>query len=131
MQSDPKRILVADDNRVMLNIVRFNLDRAGFDVTVARDGSEAWELAQDGNFDLLITDYQMPGMNGEELCRRLRQHTSLGNVPIVMLSAKGLEVDLSRLQGELGLYQVIFKPFSPSRLVATVQACLGVQAGVA
>lgn len=131
MLSESKRILVADDNRVMLNIVRFNLDRAGFAVTVARDGREAWELAQGEGFDLLITDYQMPGINGEELSRRLKQDASLGNVPIIMLSAKGLEVDLSRLQEELGLYQVIFKPFSPSRLVATVQACLGVQAGVA
>lgn len=131
MHSESKKILVADDNRVMLNIVRFNLERAGFAVTVARDGSEAWKLLQAGGVDLLITDYQMPRMNGEELCRRLREDPSLSNLPAIMLSAKGLELDLARLREELGLHEVVFKPFSPSCLVATVRACLNEQAGVA
>jgi len=131
MHSQLKKILVADDNRVILNIVRFNLERAGFAVTVARDGCEAWNLLQAGDVDLLITDYQMPGMNGEKLCRRLRDDASLGNTPVIMLSAKGLEIDLARLQDELKLHQVVFKPFSPSQLVATVHACLEERAGVA
>ncbi len=131
MHSESKKILVADDNRVMLNIVRFNLERAGFAVTVARDGCEAWKLLQAGGVDLLITDYQMPRINGEELCRRLREDPSLSNLPAIMLSAKGLELDLARLREELGLHEVVFKPFSPSCLVATVQACLKEQAGVA
>lgn len=131
MHSESKNILVADDNRVMLNIVRFNLERAGFDVTIARDGREAWERLQGGDFDLLITDYQMPRMNGEELCRRLREDASLSDLPVIILSARGLELDLSRLQEELGLHKVLFKPFSPSHVVETVRACLNEQAGVA
>lgn len=131
MHSKSKKILVADDNRVMLNIVRFNLEQAGFAVTVARDGSEAWDLLQAEDVDLLITDYQMPGMNGEKLCRRLRAEASLKNLPVIILSAKGLELDLTRLKEELELHEVVFKPFSPSSLVATVQACLRDQAGVA
>jgi DNA-binding response OmpR family regulator len=115
----------------MLNIVRFNLEQAGFAVAVARDGSEAWDLLQAGNVDLLITDYQMPGMDGGELCRRLREHASLKNTPVVLLSAKGLEMDLTRLKVELKLHEVVFKPFSPSALVETVRACLAAQAGVA
>jgi len=131
MHSESKKILVADDNRVMLNIVRFNLERAGFAVAVAQDGREAWKLLQAGGVDLLITDYQMPRMNGEELCRRLREDPSLSNLPVIMLSAKGLELDLARLQEELGLHEVVFKPFSPSCLVESVRACLKEPAGVA
>ena len=70
-------------------------------------------------------------MNGEELCRRLREDPSLSSLPAIMLSAKGLELDLARLREELGLHEVVFKPFSPSCLVATVRACLNEQAGVA
>jgi DNA-binding response OmpR family regulator len=123
--------MAVDDNRVILNIVRFNLQRAGFSVTVARDGCEAWDLLQTEDVDLLIIDYQMPGMNGEELCRRLRDDASFGNLPVIMLSAKGLELDLARLKEELGLREVVFKPFSPSSLVATVEACLEDQPNVA
>ncbi|GAG08969.1 unnamed protein product [marine sediment metagenome] len=124
MQSESKKALIADDNRVMLNIVRFNLERAGFAVSVARDGLEAWNLLQSGDFDLLITDYKMPKMNGETLCRRMREDASLRNVPVILLSARGLELDLDQLREQLGLYDVIFKPFSPSALMATVEACL-------
>jgi len=131
MYSESNKILVADDNRVIANIVRFNLERAGFAVTVARDGCEAWKLLQAGGVDLLITDYQMPRINGEELCRRLKEDASLSNLPVIMLSAKGLELDLARLQEDLGLHEVVFKPFSPSCLVATVQTCLKEQPGVA
>lgn len=131
MDSRPKKILVVDDNRVMLNIIRFNLQRAGFAVAVALDGCEAWDLLQAGDIDLVITDYQMPRMNGEKLCRRLREDASLSNTPVILLSAKGLELDLARLQEEVGLYDIIYKPFSPSRLVATIHACLEEQAGVA
>jgi two-component system alkaline phosphatase synthesis response regulator PhoP len=122
MQSESKRILVVDDDRVMLNVVRFNFERAGFNVNVARDGSQAWNLLQTEDFDLVITDYKMPEMNGEELCRRMRQDASRRDIPVILLSAKGLELDLAHLQEELGLCEVVFKPFSPSSLVATSAA---------
>lgn len=118
------RILIADDNRAMAQVVRFNLERSGFDVAVARTGLEAWTLAQHQEFDLVVTDYQMPDMNGEELCRHLRGHDRYQVTPLILLSAKGLELDSRRLQEELGFAAIMFKPFSPRSLVETVAAAL-------
>ena len=117
MASDQKRILAVDDNRVMLNVVRFTLEKAGFAVTTARDGQEAWEAVQDHDFDLVLTDYQMPRMTGEMLSRRIREGDRLKDVPIIILSAKGLELNLDRLLQELRVHEILFKPFSPSSLV--------------
>jgi CheY-like chemotaxis protein len=124
MESESRKILVADDHRAMSSVVRFNLERAGFTVTVARSGREAWDCLQTDKFDLIVTDYQMPEMNGEELCRRIRQDDRLTNIPIILLSGKGLELDLAHLQKEFGVQELVFKPFSPSSLVATIEACL-------
>ncbi len=65
-----KRILVADDNAALALVVRFHLEQAGFQVTVARNGKEAWKLLQSQAFDLLVTDQQMPELSGCELCAR-------------------------------------------------------------
>ena len=130
MASTQSRILVVDDHRMMLNILRFTLQRAGFTVSTARNGRAAWELVQAEDFDLLITDYQMPEMNGEMLIQQVREVDRLKSLPIILLSAKGLELDLSRLREELGVSEVIYKPFSPSGLVATAEASLCRDAGV-
>ena len=66
-------ILIAEDDRVMSDVIRFNLERAGHQTTVARSGTEAWQMLQTQPFDLLITDYQMPGMTGEDVCRAIRR----------------------------------------------------------
>ena len=127
MQPEPaNRILIADDNRAMAHVVQFNLERAGYDVTVARTGLEAWELVQARHFDLVVTDYQMPDMNGEELCRRMRQEERFASIPLILLSAKGLELDSRRLSEELGFAAIMFKPFSPRALVETVASALQV-----
>ena len=73
MNVESKSVLVADDQRVIRNIVRFKLEHAGFTVVTAQDGTEAWDLLLAGDFGLVITDYSMPGMNGEDLCRRMRE----------------------------------------------------------
>jgi DNA-binding response OmpR family regulator len=130
MASKQSRILVVDDHRMMLNILRFTLQRAGFTVNTARNGRAAWELVQAEDFDLLITDYQMPEMNGEMLIQQIREVDRLKSLPIILLSAKGLELDLSRLREELGVSEVIYKPFSPSGLVATAEASLSRDASV-
>ncbi len=129
MESEPTKILVADDHRALQNVLRFTLEREGFAVTVAKDGGEAWQQLQVEDFDLVVTDYQMPEMNGEELCRRMKQDDRLKDVPVLLLSAKGMELDLARFQRQLGVYAVIFKPFSPSAVVATIRACLQGTAG--
>ena len=99
-------------------------------VTAAGNGREAWSRLQTENFDLIITDYQMPEMDGEELCRQIRQDPHLTNVPIILLSGKGLELNLAQLREELGIHEVFFKPFSPAALVAAVQTCLQQTAAV-
>lgn len=123
-QAARPELLVADDNRVIADVIRLNLERAGFGVRVARDGVEAWNLLQSQAFDLMITDYQMPGMTGEELCRKLRNDARLVGLPVILLSAKGLELDMPQLTQELALSAIMFKPFSPVKLIECVEHSL-------
>ena len=120
----PPSIVIADDNRVMTDVVRFNLEKAGFTVHVARDGLDAWKLVETVCPAVLVTDYQMPRMNGEELCRKVRADQRFAGMAIVMLTAKGLEQQYLRSVNELGLYRMLFKPFSPRELVNTVRESL-------
>src|SRR5688500_17767007 len=93
-------VLVAEDDRVMSDVIRFNLERRGYQVVVARDGLEAWGLLQTRNFDILVSDYQMPGMSGEELCQALRTTYPTRHLPVIFLSARGLELDATRLKDQ-------------------------------
>lgn len=124
MQDNCRRVLVVDDNPAMTYVIRFNLSRAGFSVSTARNGLEGWELIQRQQFHLVITDQQMPVMDGLEFCRRIRQINTYCSVPVIMLTAKGLELDLPRLTDELGITAVFPKPFSPSELVQAVENCV-------
>ena len=124
MTSDKKKILVAEDNRVMSDVIHFNLERAGFDVSVCGNGRQAVELLECELFDVIITDFQMPEMNGEELCRHIRQDVRHADVPIFMISAKGFELDVARLTEELSLTKVLSKPFNPKEVVEFVRAVL-------
>lgn len=119
-----RRVLIAEDNRALADVVRFNLTRSGFVVTVARDGKEAQEHLERAEFDCVVTDYQMPRMNGEEVCRWMRTQPALLDLPVILLSAKGLEVDQQRMRRELGVRAFLFKPFSPRELAETVSECL-------
>lgn len=125
MRLEPIRILVADDYRVIQNVLRVSLERKGFTVTVAQDGGEAWHLLQAEDFDVVISDYQMPVMSGGELCCRMRQDQRLKHIPVLLLSAKALEVDAAQFRRELGVYAIIPKPFSARDVAATIEACLG------
>jgi len=120
MQIEGKRILVAEDNPALAHVVRFHLERAGFCVTVACNGREAWDFLQTGSFDLLVTDQQMPEMSGCDLCEAMRQDRRFSGLPIVMLTAKGLEIELQWLREELGVQQVLPKPFSVTQLTETI-----------
>jgi CheY-like chemotaxis protein len=119
-----KRILVAEDNAALASVIRFNLQRVGCEVTVAHDGYQGWEHAREQAFDLVVTDQQMPRMSGAELCRLLRQTPDHTDTPIIMLTAKGLELELPRLREELGIAAVFLKPFSPREVVKAVEDCL-------
>lgn len=114
------RILLAEDNLALLQVTKFNLQRAGYDVVPATDGWEAWQTLQQEEFDAVITDEQMPRMTGRELCERMRAGEVHRNVPVIFLTSKCLELDHSRLERELGVSRVVGKPFSPRELVETV-----------
>ena len=119
--STPK-ILVADDEAPIANVVAMKLRNAGFEVIVAMDGQEAYERAVAERPDFIITDLQMPGMNGLEMCTRLMAEMG-GGVPAILLTAKGFEVDSSAI-GNLPIRRVMTKPFSPRELLALVRESL-------
>jgi CheY-like chemotaxis protein len=120
------RILVAEDNVAMANVIAFNLRKAGFDVLHVASGDIAWKQLQLEEFALLVTDFQMPGMNGGDLSRRIRQEPSLAAIPVVLLTAKCLELDVEYYRETLGVNAVMMKPFSPRSLVQLVQKLLTV-----
>jgi CheY-like chemotaxis protein len=116
------KILIAEDNLVMAHVLQFNLERAGFEVHAAADGALALEAAMEDTFDVIITDYQMPRMNGEELVRQLRTYPEYMDTPMVLCSAKGYEIDTAQLERDLGIAEVVYKPFSPAHIVELITA---------
>jgi len=116
-------ILVVDDEPDLLELVRFNLDRAGFRVETAASGGEALARLRRSPPDLLVLDLMLPDLSGEEVCRRVRADPRLAGLPVIMLTAKSEEVD--RVVGfELGADDYVTKPFSPRELVLRVKALL-------
>lgn len=112
-----RHILIAEDNRALAQVFRFNLERAGFNVHVTHDGAAAArELAVRG-FDLIITDLQMPGVNGAALCRMVREELDHKTVPIAVCTAKGLEIDQEQMAASWGVTKVFHKPVSPQEMV--------------
>lgn len=115
-----KRILIIEDDRSIAELERDYLEIAGFAVEMAFDGQTGLEAAANQNFQLILLDVMLPGINGFELCKQIRQKT---DVPILMVTAKNEEIDKIRGLG-LGADDYIVKPFSPSELVARVKAHL-------
>jgi CheY-like chemotaxis protein len=120
-----KQILLCDDEIHILRAAEMKARRSGYDVRIARDGQEAWEMIQRERPDLVVTDVQMPRMDGLELTRRIRSDASLRELPIVMLTAKGFELDPSEILGKWGVSEVLSKPFSPRELVRHIDQILG------
>lgn len=116
-----ERILVVDDERNIVELIKFNLEKDGFEVICAYDGTEALEMVRQNDPDLLILDVMLPGgKSGLDVTRELRHETK---IPIIMVTAKGEEID--RILGlELGADDYVQKPFSPRELIARVKAVL-------
>ena len=115
-----KKVLVVDDDVKTVELVKLYLNRDGYRVLTANDGNEALRLARENHPDLIVLDLMLPGMNGLDVCRTLRQES---DVPIIMLTA--LTTDDDRLAGlNLGADDYVSKPFSPRELAARVRAVL-------
>ena len=114
------KILVVDDEKVLVKGIKFNLENEGYQVEVGYDGQEAVDLAREGNFDLVMLDLMMPKIDGLQACMRIREFS---NVPIIMLTAKGEDTD--KIIGfECGADDYITKPFNLLELKARVRALL-------
>ena len=112
------KILIVDDERVLVKGIKFNLEHEGYQVQDAYDGEEAVELAREGGFDLIILDVMMPKIDGLQACMRIREFS---NVPIIMLTAKGEDTD--KIIGfECGADDYLTKPFNILELKARVRA---------
>jgi phosphate regulon transcriptional regulator PhoB len=121
--NSPKHILVVDDEADLVELVSYNLRKDGFIVDSASDGETALTKVRKGKYDLAVLDLMLPGIQGMELCRILRNDSKTARLPIIMLTAKGEEVD--RILGlEMGADDYMTKPFSPRELIARVKAVL-------
>jgi two-component system alkaline phosphatase synthesis response regulator PhoP len=118
-----RKILIIEDERDILDLVRHYLEKDGYRTRTATDGTEGLVAAKQEHPDLIVLDLMLPGMDGLELCKRLRAEPSTALTPVIMLTAKADETD--RIVGlELGADDYLTKPFSPKELVARVKALL-------
>lgn len=116
-------VLVVDDERDILELIDYNLEKEGFEVRTVETGEEALRLSRDHKPDLIILDLMLPGMNGTEVCKRLKASEATRAIPVLMLTAKSSAGDV--VNGlELGADDYVTKPFSPGVLVARVRAVL-------
>jgi len=117
------RVLIVEDETALVELLRYNLEQAGFRVSVAYDGEEALASVQEDTPDLILLDWMLPLMSGIEVCRQLRRQTATANLPIIMLTARGEEGD--RVRGlDAGADDYLVKPFSFSELSARIRALL-------
>jgi phosphate regulon transcriptional regulator PhoB len=116
-------ILIVDDEITIRELLQFNLEKEGYKVTAAADGEEALKQMADTKFDLVILDVMLPGINGLEVCRKMRADRSLAPIPVIMLTAKGEEID-KVLGLELGADDYLTKPFGVRELLARIKVRL-------
>ena len=118
-----KKILIVEDEKDILHLVKHYLEKEGYRVSTAATGAEGLKLAKSDHPDLLVLDLMLPGMDGLEVCKRLRADQPTAILPIIMLTAKAEESD-TVIGLELGADDYVTKPFSPKALVARVKALL-------
>ena len=117
------KILIAEDETDIRELIKLTLTFNGYDVVSARDGAEAVEIAQKEVFDLILMDVYMPRMDGYKACARLKEIETTREIPIIFLSAKGQEGEVQ--QGlDAGASEYIVKPFAPDELAAKVPSFL-------
>jgi two-component system alkaline phosphatase synthesis response regulator PhoP len=118
------RILVVDDEIYIVHILDFSLGMEGYEVITALDGEQALEKARAEKPDLIVLDIMMPKLDGYETCKILKAEPETKDIPVILLSAKGRNVD-QKIGFEVGADDYITKPFSPRKLVERINAILG------
>ena len=121
--NEKSTILVVDDETHILHVVSLKLRNAGYEVHTAADGEEGFDVAQQVHPDLIITDFQMPFMNGLELCQKLKATPDTSRIPALMLTARGFNLDNDEVTAT-NICGVLSKPFSPREVLARVQEVL-------
>jgi len=118
-----EKILIVDDEEDILELVRYNLTKDGYGVEIATTGEEALLKAKAKSPDLMVLDLMLPGIDGLQVCKKLKHDSMTQNIPVIMLTAKGEEVDV--VTGlELGADDYVTKPFSPKVLIARIRRIL-------
>lgn len=116
-------VLIIEDDPDIRELTRYNLTQEGYTVREAANGGDGLDQAQEGAVDLILLDLMLPGMDGLEVCRRIRSSEDMRAIPVIMLTAKGEEVDV--VAGlEVGADDYVTKPFSPRVLIARIRAVL-------
>lgn len=119
-----KTILVVDDAQTIRHLTRFALSKGGYNVIEAEDGIQGLKMLEKGNIDLIISDLNMPNMNGLDMCRNIKNSDKFRQIPIFMLTTESSQE--TALQGkEIGIMAWIVKPFVPEKLLAAVQKVVG------
>ena len=118
-----KKILIADDEVHIVQIVAMKFRNNGFEVITADNGTDAYNLCCEEKPDIIVTDYQMPGMTGIELVEKLRQKPDFTDIPVIILTARGFEIE-DEQKDKLRITECLSKPFSPKELLARVESVL-------
>jgi len=120
---DKKKVLVVDDEIHIVHIVAIKLRNNGYEVVTAENGQQGYELACEEMPDIIITDFQMPILNGLEFVRKLRENEQTGDIPVVMLTARGFSID-DEQKKQLNISECLSKPFSPRELLMNIEDIL-------
>lgn len=121
-------ILIAEDNRGLARVLSCKLRTTGMLPTVCRDGTEAWAAFESQRPTAIISDYQMPGMNGLELAERVRRVASAEEIPFVLVTGRETDLDAVELRSSLGIAAVLAKPFSPTELCELLRSLIAAAA---
>jgi two-component system phosphate regulon response regulator PhoB len=117
------KVLVVEDEAALVDLLRYNLEAAGYEVVEARDGEEGYNLAVSEKPDIILLDWMLPVVSGIAVCKKIRKNDSIRSTPIILLTARGEEGD--KVEGlDSGADDYITKPFSPSELIARIKALL-------
>jgi two-component system response regulator RegX3 len=115
-----KRILIIEDERPLAEAVEFSLEKEGYEVDIALDGESGWQMCDEGVYDLILLDLMLPGIDGMEICRRIRRESA---IPVIILTAK--DADIDKILGlEMGADDYVTKPFNMRELMARIKAVL-------